>query len=223
MAVAPGAFLPYIDASCCCLSGWSALTSLVSSWLHPSQYGMAFGFLSTSSRMGDVASKVVLGRVASWGYSWRSLFLIAAGLQMATAAFNQAFIPRSPPASNSNSISSIKSPSSTSAGSGVADEGGGLGEAEEAGEKGRRLPVLDKASLSQALWQTLMTQRFWCIAIGMASLHVVMEFDKYLPLYIHKSLNISPGMAAQAAALYPLSQLVALAVAGLGYDRLSPV
>ena len=48
------------------------------------------------------------------------------------------------------------------------------------------------------------------------------EFDKYVPLYLHKSLGLAPGLAAQGAALYPFSQLLALGLAGLGYDRLTP-
>jgi hypothetical protein len=60
------------------------------------------------------------------------------------------------------------------------------------------------------------------MAIAIAALHIVMEFDKYIPLYLHRSLDLSPGLAAQGAALYPFSQLLALGIAGIGYDRLSP-
>jgi len=75
-------------------------------------------------------------------------------------------------------------------------------------------------SLAQ-IWAIARTPRFMSMAIAIATLHIVMEFDKYIPLYLHRSLDLSPGLAAQGAALYPFSQLLALGIAGIGYDRLS--
>ena len=183
-------------------------------WLHPSQFGMAFGVLSTSSRVGDVASKVLLGRFAARGCSWRTLFFLASALQLLVAAVNLVLLPRPVP----------RSPMGDAASGGASKAGEGDKEAAlaaEGGERDKKLYPLEKVNLSQALWQTVLTERFACIALGVASLHVVMEFDKYLPLYLHKSLKISPGLAAQAAALYPLSQLLSLAIAGYHYDRLT--
>jgi len=95
--------------------------------------------------------------------------------------------------------------------------------ADGAGDLKKQSHPLEKASVGQAIIYTLSSMRFWYIAVGVASLHVVMEFDKYLPLFLYKSLSIEPGTAAQAAALYPLSQLISLIPAGIIYDRLTPM
>jgi sugar phosphate permease len=178
-------------------AGWAAMTSLVSLWLHPEHYGLAFSILSTSSRAGDVLSKVVLGRLAAKGYGWRSLFHIAATTQAIASLLNFFILSPDPP----------RSPASSPR------------VREETAEK--RPHPLEKATPGQAVANVLSNDRFWAIVVAVAALHVVMEFDKYLPLYLHKSLAVAPGPAAQAAALYPLSQLIALACAGFFYDRLS--
>lgn len=199
---------------------------------------MAFGFLSTSSRMGDVASKMVLGRLASLGWDWRALFFTASALQMACAACNQILLPRSqPPCAVTGAIAA---PLTSGGGAGCngcvngSHEAGSHGasmthveEAEEGGDGGgnktrRQIPI-EHATPTQALLQSVLTPRFATVTLGVAAMHVVMEFDKYMPLYIHRALHRDAGQAAEASALYPFSQLLALAIAGAGYDRLSPV
>jgi len=209
-------------------SGWAAMTSMVSLWLQPSQYAMAFGILSTSSRMGDLASKVVLGQAVAQDWTWRSLFMVAAALQLSVAFLNLALMPKHPSDSTEREgrrIVELKSQRLHRGESfGIAH---GAGFLEEAG------PLLDTSSSSSPspsagsmslthIWAIARTPRFTSMAVAIAALHIVMEFDKYIPLYLHRSLDLSPGLAAQGAALYPLSQLVALGIAGIGYDRLSP-
>ena len=209
-------------------SGWAAMTSMVSLWLQPSQYAMAFGILSTSSRMGDLASKIVLGQAVAQGWAWRSLFMVAAALQLVVAFVNLALMPKHPSASTEREgrrIVELK-PQRPHRGDsfGIAH---GAGFLEESG------PLLDTSSPSSSssssgsmslthIWAIARTPRFTSMAVAIAALHIVMEFDKYIPLYLHRSLDLSPGLAAQGAALYPFSQLVALGIAGIGYDRLSP-
>ena len=225
------------------------MTSLVSLWLQPSQFAMAFGFLSTSSRMGDLASKLALGTAVADGWGWRSLFLVAAVLQLAVAFANAALLPKhgggggggsqslqpqqqhhatgagsllegthgdATISAGSSSTSSSNSSNAPDHNNTTADDG--LNEDDEAARM-----VAESAPPTWAHIRGVVTSpRFAAVAAAVAALHVVMEFDKYIPLYLHKSLRFPPGLAAQGAALYPLSQLLALGGAGLGYDRLTP-
>lgn len=179
--------------------GWASLTSLVSQWMEPTHYGLAFGILSTSSRFGDMGSKIILGRMASAGSNWRSLFYVAATLQAVMGLFNLFIIK-----SATSTLSSLPS---------------FQGDDEPTGKKPH---PLQKASVSQAIFLSLSSPRFWCIAAAVGALNMVMEFDKYLPLYLHRSLQLQTGTAAQAAAVFPCSQLLSLIWAGIYYDRLTP-
>ena len=203
--------------------GWAAMTAMVSIGLQPPQYAMAFGFLSTSSRMGDLASKLVLGWAVGEGWTWRSLFLAAAALQFVVAIGNLILLPEqiNPPSKAilqaapmivASGAGGIIMESSSSSSSPIPEHDGNNN------KPSQRSPVVGH---SNVLWNTVNSERFWCIALGVAALHVIMEFDKYIPLYLHKSLHLSPGLAAQGAALYPLSQLIALALAGYAYERLT--
>lgn len=230
-------------------SGWAAITSMISLWLQPSQYAMAFGILSTSSRMGDLASKVALGRAVASGWDWRSLFILAAALQLFVAFLNLFLLPKATSiasfASAAPSMSFLSTTSSLIAEdkkqtlcaspqqrrpSTLGFHGAGyIPDREEqlvlldtsASSPPRSLSTYVSASLSQ-IWAIARTPRFRSMALAIAALHIVMEFDKYIPLYLHRSLGLSPGLAAQGAALYPLSQLLALGLAGVAYDRLKP-
>ncbi len=195
-------------------SGWAAMTSLVSLWLQPSQFAMAFGFLSTSSRMGDLASKVILGAAVAGGWQWRSLFLVAAVVQLCVALLNSVLLPKHLPSSSSPSLDSPRRPHG--AGSLANDDVPSLSLSSSSSSSSSSDASL---SLTQ-VWVIVRSPRFISIAVAIAALHTVMEFDKYIPLYLHRSLHLSPGLAAQGAALYPFSQLLALGIAGVGYDRL---
>jgi hypothetical protein len=247
--------------------GWAAMTSLVSLWLQPSQFAMAFGFLSTSSRMGDLASKLVLGTAVADGWGWRSLFAVAAALQLVVALANAALLPKhsssqqKPPqqqqqgsgnregvemsAQQHKRALSLAPPTNATAAGAVPAPGATITTTSptSSNNTGATSTVTTTTAAAAAAaasveadesdsenappsWAhiraVVTSRRFAAIAAAVAALHVVMEFDKYIPLYLHKSLHLPPGLAAQGAALYPLSQLLALGAAGLGYDRLTP-
>ena len=192
------------------------MTSIISMHMPPAHYGFAFSVLSTSSRVGDIISKLLLGNFTAHGANWRSLFFLASVLQGSVGLVNLSILglplppPKSPVSSQSPTKYDAEEPLRDPSAAGVLDE------------KKQSHP-LEKATVWQAILYALSSMRFWYIALGVASLHVVMEFDKYLPLFLYKSLNIEPGPAAQAAALYPLSQLISLIPAGIIYDKLTPV
>lgn len=199
------------------------MTSIVSSHLPSSQYGLAFSVLSTSSRVGDVTSKLLLGRFTSQGASWRSLFFIASALQAAIALLNFMIIG-SPslhrPTGEKSATTYNNKYDAEEACLALANQ---EGDDDDDGPKKKQSHPLDKATVCQAIFHALSSMRFWYITLGVASLHAVMELDKYMPLYLHKSLNMDPGPAAQAASLYPLSQLISLVLASMYYDKLNPV
>lgn len=209
------------------------MLSLVSLGMQPSQFAMAFGFLSTSSRMGDLASKLALGTAVADGWGWRSLFLVAAALQLAVAFSNAALLPKHSGGSGSSGGGAGQQASqqqhATGAGS-LAEGGQPHGNAPDATAAAMATASFhDEAAGAESAPPTwaqvravVTSPRFAAVAAAVAALHVVMEFDKYVPLYLNKSLGFPPGLAAQGASLYPLAQLLALGAAGFGYDRLTP-
>lgn len=193
--------------------------------------------------MGDLASKIILGSAVADGWTWQSLFLVASSLQMTVAVLNVMLLPRHVPApppapekledqqqkrrgtlaflaslssSFTTSSSSSSAPSVSGAGSLLGEEQQALG-VSTSGTTDPSSPPLSYLQIKMIVF----SPRFFSLTLAIAALHIVMEFDKYIPLYLHKSLHLPPGLAAQGAALYPFSQLLALGLAGVTYDRLT--
>ena len=85
----------------------------------------------------------------------------------------------------------------------------------------KKIHPLEKASTTTAIWTTLTNPRFYFLGLCVACLNTIMEVDKYMPLYLHVALGYDRAQAAQFAAIYPLSQLIAMVVASMYFDNLS--
>ena len=303
-------------------TGWPALTGLISIYFHPSQYGTVLSILSTSSKLGDIASKLLLGRLASYKVGWRHLFLISASLLGIVGFFNRFNIPektmealqkkytkvasafdndlensmdhttkydncgttedniedlihkhnvsvdryrtsaiileerigrnRSPVEKDSTllqrniSYESMENVKNNSKGalSSIIQENkyhitdmDGSDKTYHDGTNGKKIVKCDRprskpkdyregylveeASTASAICMTLTNPRFYFLTLCVACLNTIMEMDKYTPLYLHVALGYDRAEAAQRAAIYPLSQLIAMLLAALYFDNLS--
>jgi sugar phosphate permease len=60
--------------------GWAGAVKVCSKWFDYSSYGTVIGILSLSYLVGDAAARQSMGLLIFWGYGWRTLFYVAAGV-----------------------------------------------------------------------------------------------------------------------------------------------
>ncbi|XP_019643577.1 PREDICTED: LOW QUALITY PROTEIN: uncharacterized protein LOC109484671 [Branchiostoma belcheri] len=177
---------------------WPAVTKLLSAWFDKQDYGKVLGGMSIGFQAGSVIATVLIGSMLSRGLHWRTVVTIPAVAMVMIVCLKQFLL--------------YESPSKL-----------GLAPAAREAESPEKKPVdhpMDKLSLRQALVYMMETPAFWVVAVASMALSGVFELQIFMPLYFKEVLQLTPGEAAQAAALSPAGAIVSLVIGGVLYDRL---
>ncbi len=178
--------------------GWPGIIKLVSRWFSFASYGTVMGFISLSYLFGDALARKFLGLLFWAGLSWRTIFLIAAGVLAAIWVLSLILLRESP-------ISvGLKEP-----------------EANPASVFGAHAGDARPEDLRTLLGPLLRSPAFWLVcglSMGMTLLRET--FNNWTPTYFGDVLHMSTPEAADASALFSLCGGVSVLAVGFLSDRL---
>jgi sugar phosphate permease len=177
--------------------GWPGMIKITSRWFSYARYGTVMGVISLSFLFGDALARYFMGFLFSAGFSWRSVFWIAAGVLGTLFVLNFALIRESPKELD------LPEPETN-----PANLFGKLGED----------PHPEAAG---PLWATLArSPAFWIVCLISLGMTLLREtFNNWTPTYLVEGLGQSPGTAAKMSSLFPLFGGVSVIVAGMLGDR----
>ena len=75
--------------------GWPSLAKVIGDFFHPSQYGRAWGYISTSSRFGTIFATLVLGYLLNY-LQWQSILYLSAAIGLVMTVAWYLFVPDKP-------------------------------------------------------------------------------------------------------------------------------
>ncbi|MBL8811257.1 MAG: MFS transporter [Planctomycetaceae bacterium] len=183
-------------------AGWPSMTRIIVNWVAPSEYGRAWGILSTSSRVGTLTATFILGSVLAW-LSWRGMMGIAAGLGLAAAIFYSVCMTERPVDEEAPTLQPLKNP---------------FGEESQAQSKPAH--PFDGLTLQQFLPHVLGSLRFWLICGSLMGLTILWDFLLLVPMYLQDTLHLTEAQASRAASAFPLGSLISVLTGGFVFDKL---
>ena len=178
--------------------GWAGMVKISSRWFSYSSYGTIMGIVSLSFLFGDAASRQFLAILIDYGFGWRGLFFIAAGVLLFWVIVNTALLkdtPREireeePPANPQNLFAASDSDSA---------------------------PM----SIRSLLSPLLRSKVFLLVCLLSVGLTLVREtFNLWTPTYFAQAVGMSNADAAQKSALFPLFGGISVLLAGYLSDRM---
>jgi sugar phosphate permease len=174
--------------------GWAGLVKLTANWFSYRTYGRVMGLLSLSYLVGDIAAKLVLGRLLDFGLGWRGLFMAAAGVLALVALANWLGLAATPasvgleaPPVNPTSLFSGSNP--------LADQPASLG------------------ALLKPYFRSPSFLLMLGLSFGLTALREAFSF--WVPTYLVEAAHLSDGAASQYSALY--SGFGMVSILGAGY------
>ena len=174
-------------------AGWPSMAKIIGNWFRPDEYGRVWGVLSTSSRVGTLASTFCLAALLVF-MSWRWMLAISAAAGVVVViAFT--FVLRERP----------KIPL----------------QANDGTETSRPPHSLDNTTLPEALLHFFTSIQFWLITGSLMGLTILWDFLLMVPLYLQDTLALTPTKASMAASAFPFGSLISVLVGGYVFDKLS--
>lgn len=183
-------------------AGWPSMTRNIVNWVAPSEYGRAWGILSTSSRVGTLTATFVLGSVLAW-MSWRGMMGIAAGLGLAAAVFYSVCMTERPMDEEASTLQPLKNPFGN-----------------ESHEPSKPAHPFDGLTLQQFLPHVVRSLRFWLICGSLMGLTILWDFLLLVPMYLQDTLHLTEAQASRAASAFPLGSLISVLTGGFVFDKL---
>lgn len=181
-------------------TGWVGLVKVASRWFSYSTYGTVMAVLSLSYLFGDAACRWVMGELLAMGVGWRGVFLAGAGSLAALLLANMMLLRESPeerglPAPEANPLNVYAA------------------EGENHEEK--------YAGLSAILKPLLTSFPFWMVCLLSLGTTLLREtFNFWTPTYFVQYVGMSPSLAAERSALFPLFGGLSVLAAGVLSDKL---
>jgi sugar phosphate permease len=176
--------------------GWAGLIKVSSKWFNYSSYGLVAGILSLAYLAGDAAARHQMGLLISHGYGWRALFVFAAIVAGVALLANLLWLRESR----------------------IAE---GFAEAEPNPLNLFAASESRPASIGALLLPLLRSPAFLLVCLLSFGSTIIREtFNTWLPTYLHDYLSLSMGDAATASAIFPLTGIVSVLLAGWLSDRL---
>jgi OPA family glycerol-3-phosphate transporter-like MFS transporter len=177
--------------------GWPALVKVAGRWFPPVGRATALGALSMSYLVGDAAARVILGTFIQMKFGWRGVFLLSAGL-LGVLSLGAYFTLRSGPGEV------------------------GLPEVEDTDTKKVEEDASDvRPGFVQLLALLTAQSAFWLICLVSLGLTLIREtFNSWVPTYLKAEVGLTPGLAAIASAVSPLSGAAAALLGGALSDAM---
>lgn len=181
-------------------TGWVGLVKVTSRWFSYSTYGTVMAVLSLSYLFGDAACRWVMGWLLSIGLGWRGVFLAGAGSLAVLLIANLMLLRETPeerglPSPESNPLNVYG--------------------AEDAQAS------QDKASLGAILRPLVRSFPFWLVCLLSLGTTLLREtFNFWTPTYFVEFVGLTPSVAAERSALFPLFGGLSVLAAGVLSDKL---
>ncbi|HVZ84661.1 MAG TPA: MFS transporter [Terracidiphilus sp.] len=180
-------------------TGWVGLVKVTSRWFSYSTYGTVMAVLSLSYLFGDAACRWVMGWLLAMGIGWRGVFFAGAGSLAVLLLANLMLLRESPeerglPAPEANPLN-------------VYAEDGHTG-----GER---------VGLAAILKPLLGSFPFWMVCLLSLGTTLLREtFNFWTPTYFVQYVGLTPSVAAERSALFPLFGGLSVLAAGVLSDKL---
>jgi sugar phosphate permease len=180
--------------------GWVGLVKVASRWFSYSTYGTVMAVLSLSYLFGDAACRWVMGRLLAAGMSWRGVFVVGAASLTALLLANLLLLREAPeerglPSPEANPLNVY------------AEDGNAASE--------------ERVSLVTILKPLAASVPFWLVCLLSLGTTLLREtFNFWTPTYFVQFVGMSPSMAAQRSALFPLLGGISVLLAGVLSDRI---
>ena len=172
---------------------WTGMVKITGKWFSYSSYGMAMGVISLSYLFGDAAARAFMSQLLKHGFSWRQVFVVAAGVLFALVVASWLWLRETPldigepePPANPTNV---------------------YGQSEGAQEP---------TDLRSLLMPLLTSPKFVVVCVLSLGLTLLREtFLIWTPAYFADTLGSSHATAAIQSALFPLAG--GMAVLGAGW------
>ena len=182
--------------------GWPAMTRIVGATIAPSEWGRAWGILSTSSRVGAILASVGLGALIAVA-PWRTVLAVVGGTGVLVAGLFAVI---------------QKHAAAKLAGSRQQNADSPNAHAELAVDP---LHPLYEKTVGQALWRFACSRQFWLITVSLTGMTILWDFLQILPLFLQDTLNMSDSGASVAASAFPWGSLLSVLAGGFLFDAMS--
>ena len=220
---------------------WPAMAWTVQRWFAPAQSAGPWGVLSTASRVGYIASDLLLGALVQSGYSWGSLYLVTATALVLCAAGVQLHLPAprrrlSRPGGDKRTGDTAQGPRGPdlerSAGCGAVCAPNGpepcasmphrpSKAAQSAGpcDPGPRPP---SHRPPQSLRALLRDATFWALLGSFSALTAIAKIKSLAPLFLTEYIGLAPGAASMTASAFSAGAAASAVGGGLLWPHCSP-
>jgi sugar phosphate permease len=175
--------------------GWPSLANLIGHWYHSSQYGRAWGYISTSSRCGTIFATLVFGFLLNY-LPWRSVLYVSASIGILMVIIWYFCVPEKP-----DDIQQDDQPK------------------KQVSQQHIGHPLHNK-TLKFALLDFLKSKRVCLIFFAMMGLTIMVDFLNFVPIFIKETLGISEANAVLTASAFPIGSVVSVLVGGYVFDAL---
>jgi len=178
--------------------GWAGVVKISSRWFSYSSYGTVMGIVSLSFLFGDAASRQFLAILIDYGFGWRGLFFIAAGVLLFWVIVNALLLKDTPRE---------------------------IGETEPRANPRNLFASRDHDSapmnIRSLLSPLLSSKVFLLVCLLSVGLTLVREtFNLWTPTYFAQAVGLSNADAAQKSAVFPLFGGISVLLAGYLSDRM---
>ena len=177
-------------------AGWPSMANLIRVWYPQNWRGRIWGILSSSSRISSLFTTLVLGSLLL-AVSWRGVIATSAVITGGVLLLLFLVLKQSP-----------------------ADVGLEVVASSHPNNQKRPHP-LDGATLAEALLSFVRSPRVWLICVSIMCLAVLMEFQSFIPIYLHETFGLTAGIAAITSSAFPIGCLISVLAGGFIFDLLS--
>jgi len=175
--------------------GWPSLANLIGHWYHSSQYGRAWGYISTSSRCGTIFATLVLGFLLNY-LQWQYVLYVSASIGILMVFIWYFYVPENP-----DDIQQDDQPK------------------KQVSQQHIGHPLHNK-TLKFALLDFLKSKRVCLIFFAMMGLTIMVDFLNFVPIFIKETLDISEANAVLTASAFPIGSFVSVLAGGYVFDAL---
>ena len=177
---------------------WTGMVKITGKWFSYSSYGLAMGTISLSYLFGDAAARAFMSQLLDWNFSWRQVFVVAAGVLFALVVASWLWLRETP-----------------------VDIGQPEPPANPTNVYGQAAGASEPTDLRSLLVPLVTSPQFLVVCLLSLGLTLLREtFMVWTPAYFADTLGSSHAQAAWQSALFPLSGGVAVLAAGWLGDRL---
>eukprot|EP00698_Gefionella_okellyi_P016794 TRINITY_DN4834_c0_g1_i1.p1 TRINITY_DN4834_c0_g1~~TRINITY_DN4834_c0_g1_i1.p1 ORF type:complete len:528 (+),score=113.40 TRINITY_DN4834_c0_g1_i1:202-1785(+) len=180
---------------------------VVSQWFTADSYGRAWGIVSSSSRLGAASGGLLLGLLEHQaGLAWSQVLWVAGGIVASATVLNLIFLKQRP----EDAGLSTKDLSAEQQADGTVKV-----------TASSVTMVAQRRPIRVIVRQYARDPRVWLMCFGSYFGTICFEFDQFVPIFLNRVYQMTPGEAGMASAAFPGGMFVSLMLSGVIMDKLS--